>query len=225
MGERDNCYQYLITLTPNEWKMYLTLQKESNWNSVLDEDHRYIDYTDLPLKTLYDKACLSEKTGIKCLKSLQTKRMSADGRHFIELVTYNDNMNSCRKHIRIPNDIGATYTKCNLDLDLYKMLSRTCKPVVVKLYLFHCNRAGIAKKTTGKYVYKQSLKNIADCIGVSRTNLKTLISANQLLKQLGVIDIDKKWVHNEHCDIHCENIYTFKHENRVDITTVKSNKP
>lgn len=206
IGEKENLFKYLTQFSANELKLYLVLQEVSNWNSEEKEEHRYVDYTDYPLKNLYKKAEMSEKTGIKCLKALEKAG-------WIELVQYETLFEGKRKLIKLPNTIGSIFVKCNLNLDLYRILKGACKPVAVKVYLYHCFLG--SKHAKDDYTYKESLKNIARAIGTSPTNLKPIIDSNDLLKTIGVIEINKVWTNIENSNAHCENVYRFNHEFRT----------
>lgn len=155
---------------------------------------------------MYKKVKLSKPTGIRCMKKLQE-------RGWIELHEYETLYDGKRKQIKIPNTIGSIFVKCNLNLDLYKILKGACKSVAVKVYLYHCFMG--SKHAKAGYTYKQPLQNIARAIGISQTNLMPLVDSNNLLEELGVIKINKHWVNPTNTDINCENIYTFNPEHRT----------
>ena len=205
IGTQENMFAYLQQLSGNQMKLLMGLQEMSMQDplqrkySTADSQTRYVDITDISMKSIYKKLGMTEPTGISCMKKLKEYG-------WIKEFTSEQE----RKYIIIKNSVGSNdfWTKCSLNTDLYRLVKKGCRPIVAKVYLYHCFQGGMSKDKS--YKYKQSLEQIAKAIGYSKNNREQIIIANEVLEQMGVISIAKAWKMKDGTPC-SENIYTYNH--------------
>nr|WP_302598405.1 hypothetical protein [uncultured Cellulosilyticum sp.] len=205
IGTQENMFAYLQQLSGNQMKLLMGLQEMSMQDplqrkySTADLQTRYVDITDISMKSIYKKLGMTEPTGISCMKKLKEYG-------WIKEFTSEQE----RKYIIIKNSVGSNdfWTKCSLNADLYKIIKGACTRDTVKVYLYHCFQGGMNKKNG--YTYKVSREEIAKAIGASQKHLERITDANNLLIELGVIAVDKKWKKDSE-GFKIQNVYHYNH--------------
>lgn len=203
IGTKENMFAYLQQLSGNQMKLLMGLQEMSmqdpQQRETVEKQTRYVDITDISMRSIYKKLNMTEPTGIACMKKLKEFG-------WIKEFTSEDG----RKYIIIKNSVGISdfWTKCSLNTDLYKIIKGACTRDTVKVYLYHCFQGGMNKNHG--YTYKVSREQIAKAIGVSQKHLERITDANNLLIELGVITVDKKWKKDGE-DFKMQNIYHYNH--------------
>lgn len=207
IGTKENMFEHLQQLSGNQMKLLMGLQEMSMQDPLeresVDKQTRYVDITDISMKSIYKKLGMTEPTGISCMKKL--KQLG-----WVTEKTSKNSFGAERKYIVIKNSVGSNdfWTKCSLNTDLYRLVKKGCRPIVAKVYLYHCFQGGMSKDKS--YKYKQSLEQIAKAIGYSKNNREQIIIANEVLEQMGVISISKAWKMKDGTPC-SENIYTYNH--------------
>lgn len=207
IGTKENMFEHIQKLSANQMKLLMCLQEISNQDPLMreystsDSQTRYVEITTTSMKSIYKTINMSEPTGISCLKKLKEFG-------WVKEVTSGD-FNK-RKYLIIKNSVGSSdfWTKCPLNTDLYRLVKKGCRPIVAKVYLYHCFQGGMNKDKG--YKYKQSLEQISKAINYSKNNRDQIIIANEVLEQMGVISITKAWKMKDGAPC-SENIYTYNH--------------
>lgn len=210
IGTKENMFEHLQQLSPNQMRLLMCIQEVSRQDelqrkySTPDSQTRYVDLDMISMRSIYKKINISEPTGISCLKKL--KELG-----WIKEIVHTDVWGYKRRYLIIRNSVASNdfWTKCSLNTDLYRLVKKGCRPIVVKVYLYHCFQGGMNKDKG--YKYSCSLKQIAHAVGCSKTNLQQIIDANDLLWELGVIDIDKKWIKINETQFHQSITYKYNH--------------
>lgn len=175
--------------------VYTYLQQISHWNSTLQENHRYIPFSEINKSKLARELDMSWNTVTKALSNLMKEGL-------LEI-----KKTSSATYYILPN-VGDYYVLYDYTIRELRAMFKHFSDALIRTLLFHKSYSITAKKN-GQQEYSVPLPVILETIGYSPTSKDTIIDCNEALKGVGILQIRKEVYYDDDGRQCMRNYYTY----------------